>query len=91
MNIDKAEELLQRAGFETYNKSLGNPLSKIKNGFLRPSICYFYNGCNSFTGILYTDQPPNTILEIIFSECKKVGRIQLRQELNHSLSIQNYE
>lgn len=83
MNKNKAREWLERAGFTVYQEN--SPHSP------RPYLCYKHEGCNSFTSLLYTDMPPNTVLEIIFSECKKVGRIQLRQELNHMFSHLNYE
>lgn len=82
MDNIKAKTLLERAGFTTYNSSMSSE---------RPYICFHHNGCNSYSGILYLDQPDNTILEIIFAECKKVGRIQVRQQLNHLVSNINYE
>ena len=83
-NIDQLEKWLQMAGFETYNKatpSTGRPYICCKN----------HSGTNSFTELIYADQPENTLLEIIFNLCKKVGRIQMRQDLNHMISIHNYE
>lgn len=79
----EVDDLLQIAGFMTYNLSpFATP---------RPYICYTHPGTNSFSGHLYTDQTKDFILRHIFNECKKVGKIQLRQELHHLISNINYE
>lgn len=80
--MKKMISLFEMAGFSIYN---------ITENVERPYFCFTHEGTNGYAGLLYTDQPENTMMEILFSECKRVGRIQVRQELSQLINIINHE
>jgi hypothetical protein len=84
-NTKQTVKWLQQAGFTTYNET-----PKSSKG-QRPYVCFTHYGTNSFSDLIYTDQPEGLILEIIFGKCKQVGRIQIRQQLHELTSNMNYE
>lgn len=89
--MDKAKKIMkafERAGFTIYNEQYIE--LRPSRGY-RPYFCVQHPGTNAYSGLIYVDQPENTLMEILYAECKKVGRIQVRQELAHLINIQNYE
>lgn len=61
-------------------------------------VCFTHKGTNSYKMCISTDETSlnytgteKQLLKRIFKECKRVGRIEVRQELNKIINETNYE
>ena len=61
-------------------------------------VCFVHDGANSHKILISQDEklsnPVKTeedVLKILFDECKRIGRIQARQELAKIINFTNYD